>query len=174
MTLDELYLLVAETRYSHERLILMEAECADEDWTVYLHEATRPGAYRVRDFHAYQAYAPALPASWIVSGAPGEREGRDDESAVGALALSDLAQILASAIVDRPWQLRAIRRSTGEGDTYRVEALDSRTDEARVFTTLAAYQQASRADTAADISPTEEGRPASAPLPSSIATGRGG
>lgn len=173
MTIDELYLLVAETRCSHERLILGEAVCADEDWTVYLHEAARPGAYRVRDFHAYQAYAPLLPASWIVSGAPGEREGREDEATVGTLALSDLAQILASATVGPLWRLRAIRCTAGGGDTYRVEALDLRTDEVRVFTTLAAYQQASREDTGADVSPTQT-LPTSAPLPSSIATGRGG
>jgi len=173
MTIDDLYFLVAETRCSHERLILEEAVCADEDWTVYLHDAVRTGVYRVRDFHAYQAYAPILPASWIVSGAPGERAGRDEGSAGGDLTLPDLAQILASAIVAPLWQLRAIRRSAGEGDTYRVEALDPRTDEARVFTTLAAYQQASREDTGADVSPTQT-LSASAPLPPSLATGRGG
>ncbi len=175
MTIDELYLLVAEIRCSHGRLVLGDAECADEDWTVYLHEAARPGACRVRDFHAYQAYAPILPASWIVGGAPVEREGQDDEAVVGALTLPDIAQILASATVDRPWQLRAIRRTSGGGDTYRVEAQDPRTDEARVFATLAAYQQASREGAGINVlpaEPAEERQPVSAPPPS-LAVGNG-
>jgi len=148
MTTDELYLLVAETRCEHGRLPLHDAVRSGDDWTAFLRAPAHPGPFAVRDFHAFQALAPQLPATWIVP-APAAPAAR------GALTLPDLALILADALEPdpSPWRLHAIHRtrpapshggSDGDGDTYLVELVDPATADVRLALTLAAYHQARR------------------------------
>jgi len=66
MTTDDLYLLVAETRCEHGLLSLDAALRSGDDWTAFLRAPTHPDPFAVRDFPAYQALAPHLPAAWIV------------------------------------------------------------------------------------------------------------
>ncbi len=149
MTTDELYLLAAETRCEHGHLLLTDAVRTGDDWTAFLRAPALPGPFAVRDFHAFQALAPQLPATWIVPppAAPG---------APGALTLPDLALILADALEPdpSPWRLHAIHRTrpalshgsdgggSSDGDTYLVELVDPATADVRLALTLAAYHQA--------------------------------
>ncbi len=155
MTTDELYLLVAETRCEHGRLPLHDAVRTGDDWTAFLRAPALPGPFAVRDFHAFQALAPQLPATWIVPppAAPAAR---------GALTLPDLALILADALEPdpSPWRLHAIHRTRpapshgsdgggssdgdSDGDTYLIELVDPATADVRLALTLAAYHQARR------------------------------
>ncbi len=157
MTIDELSLLVAETRCAHGRLTLEDAQRTGDDWTVYLRATAHPCPYKVRDYQAYQTHVPALPAAWLVPRTRPERHGRDYGTAPGDITLPQLAQLLAAVPArddDAPaWQLYAIHH-TGDaaaaptvGDaTYLVEGLDPTTAEVRPFASLAAYQRAQRPD----------------------------
>ena len=151
MTTDDLSLLVAETRCAHGRLILDDAERAGHEWTVYLHDAAHPCTFRVHDYHAFQAHAPALPAAWIVLPTRAERAGHDYDADAGALTLPEVAQLLT----DEPdadgsaWQLHAIHRTgsvaTDTGTTYLIEVVDPATGEVRTAPSFAAYLQLQRA-----------------------------
>jgi len=158
MTIDDLYLLVAETRCEHSLLSLDAALRSGDDWTAYLRAPALPGPFAVRDFPAYQALAPHLPAAWIVP------PRRADPPA--ALTLPDLALILADALAPdpSPWRLSAIRRPrTAPSDaatTYLVDLVDPATAEVRAVPTLAAYHQTRCPAPAPTLAP-----PSSLPLP---------
>jgi len=145
MTTDDLYLLVAETRCEHGLLSLDAALRSGDDWTAFLRAPHLPGPFAVRDFPAFQALAPHLPAAWIV---PPPR--RADPPA--ALTLPDLALILADALAPdpSPWRLSAIRRTrtapSDGGVAYLVDLVDPATAEVRAVPTLAAYHQTRHPD----------------------------
>ncbi len=151
MTTDDLYLLVAEMRCEHGHLILDDAARAGtgDDWTVYLHDATHPCTFQVRDYQAFQAHAPALPAAWLVLQTRAERAGHDYDADIGTLTLPELAQFLAdeqdAASPGPTWRLQAIHRAgrlpTGAGAAYLIELADPATAEVRTVPTLAAYHQ---------------------------------
>jgi len=151
MTTADLYLLVAETRCAHGRLILDDVARAGtgDDWTVYLHDATHPCTFRVRDYQAFQAHAPALPAAWMILQTRTERAGHDYDADIGTLTLPELAQFLAdeqdAASPGRAWRLQAIHRvgpvTTGAGVAYLIELADPATGEVRTVPSRAAYQQ---------------------------------
>jgi len=149
MTTDELYLLVAETRCEHGYLLLDDAARTGDDWTAYLRGPAHPCPFAVRDFHAYQALAPHLPAAWIVPRPCTARPRRADDTAA-ALTLPELALILADALEPdaSTWRLHAIHRTrtlpTNGGNAYLVELVDPATAEVRAVPTLAAYHQARR------------------------------
>ncbi len=110
MTTDELYLLVAETRCEHGRLPLNDAVRTGDDWTALLRAPAHPGPFAVRDFHAFQALAPHLPAAWIVP--PPHPAPPRCADPPAALTLPDLTLILADALAPdpSPWRLSTIRR----------------------------------------------------------------
>jgi len=145
MTTDDLYLLLAETRCEHGLLSLDAALRSGDDWTAFLRAPTHPDPFAVRDFPAFQALAPHLPAAWIVPPPLPAPPRRADPPA--ALTLPDLALILADALAPdaSPWRLSAIRRPrTAPSDaatTYLVDLVDPATAEVRAVPTLAAYHQ---------------------------------
>jgi len=165
MTTDDLYLLLAETRCEHGLLSLDAALRSGDDWTAFLRAPHLPGPFAVRDFPAFQALAPHLPAAWIVPPPLPSPPRRADPPA--ALTLPDLALILADALAPdpSPWRLSAIRRPrTGPSDeatTYLVDLVDLATAEVRAVPTLAAYHQTRRPAPAPAPAPQ-----ASLPLPS--------
>jgi len=155
MTIDDLYLLVAETRCEHGLLSLDAALRTDDDWTAYLRAPAHPDPFAVRDFPAYQALAPHLPAAWIVPPplpAPPLPAPPRRADPPAALTLPDLALILADALAPdpSPWRLSAIRRPrTAPSDgatTYLVDLVDPATAEVRAVPTLAAYHQTRHPD----------------------------
>ncbi len=157
MTTDDLYLLVAETRCEHGRLILDDAERAGHAWTVYLHDAAQPCTFQVPDYQAFQTHAPALPAAWMVLQTRAERAGHDYDADAGALTLPEIAQLLA---VEQDadagtWLLHAIHRAgripTGAGVAYLIELADPATGEVRTAPSLAAYQQLRHDDAATPV-----------------------
>jgi len=141
MTIEEVYFMVAETRCSHGRITLEDAERTAGGWDVYLSDAAHPCAYRVRDYHAYQAYAPALPADWIVPRTCAERSGLHDVTAHGTITLPEIAQLLVADADGSIWQLHAIHHAaTATQDvSYVVEALNTTTQEVCAISTVAAY-----------------------------------
>ena len=159
MTTDEVYLLVTETRCAHGRLILDDAERAGHAWTVYLHDAAQPCTFRVPDYHAFQAHAPALPAAWMVLQTRAERAGHDYDADAGALTLPEIAQLLAAEqdAADVTWLMHAIHRvgrgptGTAGGVAYLIELADPATGEVRTVPTLAAYQQLRHDDAATPV-----------------------
>ncbi len=145
MTTDDLYLLVAETRCEHGLLSLDAALRSGDDWTAFLRAPALPRPFAVRDFPAYQALAPHLPAAWIVPPPYPAPPRRADPPA--ALTLPDLALILADALAPdpSPWCLSAIRRPrttpSDAATTYLVDLVDPATAEVRAVPSLAAYHQ---------------------------------
>jgi len=141
MTIEEVYFMVAETRFSHGRITLEDAEHTADGWDVYLRDPAHPCAYRVRDYHAYQAYAPALPADWLVPWTSAEGVGPDDGTTHGTITLPQLAQLLVADTAGSIWQLHAIHHAiTATQDiSYVVEVLDTTTREVRIIPTVAAY-----------------------------------
>jgi len=158
-TTADLYLLVAETRCEHDRLILDDAARTgtSDDWIVYLHDAAHPCTFRVPDYHAFQAHAPALPPAWLVLQTRAAHAGHDYDADAGALTLPELAQLLT----DEPdadgssWHLQAIHRAgrmpTGAGVAYLIELADPATGEVRTVPTLAAYHQLRHDDAATPV-----------------------
>jgi len=150
MTTDDLYLLVAETRCEHGLLSLDAALRSGDDWTAFLRAPTHPDPFAVRDFPAYQALAPHLPAAWIVP--PPRPAPPRPADPPAALTLPDLALILADALAPdpSPWRLSAIRRTrtapSDEATTYLVDLVDPATAEVRAVPTLAAYHQTRHPD----------------------------
>jgi hypothetical protein len=157
MTTDEVYLLVAETRCAHGRLILDDAERAGHAWTVYLHDAAHPCTFRVPDYHAFQAHAPALPAAWMVLQTRAERAGHDYDADAGALTLPEIAQLLAAEqdATDVIWLIHAIHRvgpvTTGANVAYLIELADPATGEVRTVPSRAAYHQLRHDDAATPV-----------------------
>jgi len=159
VTIDDLYLLLAETRCEHGHLTLEDAtrtadpadpaDPAADDWTAYLRDPAHPYPYEVRDFAAFQTHAPALPPAWLGPHTRAERTGRDDGAAPASITLPDLARILADLATgpdtDGPaWRLHALHRasppSAGTDATYLVELGDPATAEVRTAPSLAAYR----------------------------------
>ncbi len=161
MTTDDLYLLVAETRCEHGHLTLDDAARTgtSDDWTVYVHDAAQPCTFRVPDYPAFQAYAPALPAAWMILQTRAERAGHDYDADIGTLTLPELAQFLAdeqdAASPGPAWHLQAIHRvgpvTTGAGVAYLIELADPATGEVRTVPSRAAYQQLHHDDAAAPV-----------------------
>ncbi len=149
MTTADLYLLVAETRCAHGRLILDDAARTgtSDDWSVYLHDAAQPRTFRVHDYQALQAHAPVLPPAWMILQTRAARAGHDYDADAGTLTLPELAQLLTNepdaASPGPTWRLQAIHRAgrlpTGAGTAYLIELADPATAEVRTVPTLAAY-----------------------------------
>ncbi len=159
MTTADLYLLVAELRCEHGHLILDDAARTgtSDDWIVYLHDAAQPCAFRVHDYQAFQAHAPALPPAWMVLQTRVERAGHDYDADAGAITLPELAQLLTDE-PDAPGpagRLQAIHRAgrapTGAGVAYLIELADPTTGEVRTVPTLAAYHQLRHDDAATPV-----------------------
>jgi hypothetical protein len=142
MTIEDVYFIVADTRCAHGRLTLENAERTAGEWVVYLRDPAHPCAYQVRDYHAYQAYAPALPTDWIVPRTCAERIGPDAGATPGTITLPELTQILVADTDSSPWQLHAIHHAATATDdvSYVVEALNISTQEVRTIPTVAAYR----------------------------------
>ncbi len=161
MTTTDLYLLVAETCCAHGHLILDDAARTgtSDDWIAYLHDAAQPCTFRVHDYHAFQAHAPALPAAWMILQTRAARAGYDYDADAGALTLPELAPLLAAAqdADAGTWLLHAIHRA-GRGPTgaaggvaYLIELADPATGEVRTVPTLAAYHQLRHDDAATPV-----------------------
>jgi len=152
MTIEEMYFMVADARCAHSHLTLEDAEHIAGEWVVYLRAPAHPCAYRVRDYHAYQAYAPALPADWIVPRTCTERIGPDDGTTQGTITLPDLAQLLVADADGSTWQLHAIHHvaTTMQDVSYVVETLNTTTQEVRTISTVAAYRQMRQRGASAD------------------------
>jgi len=131
VTIDDLSLLLAETRCEHGRLILEDAtRAADttgiaDDWTAYLRDPAHPCPYEVRDFAAFQTHAPALPAAWLVLPPRAARLGRAYDDTSASLSLPDLARILAdlSNPAARPDPLAPAAGSDTPTPALRLHAL---------------------------------------------------
>jgi len=169
MTTADLYLLLAETRCEHGHLLLEDAARTgtddaartgtSDDWIAYLHDAAQPCTFRVHDYHASQAHAPALPPAWLVLQTRAARAGHDYDADAGALTLPELAQLLT----DEPdaagptWRLQAIHRAgrlpTGAagGVAYLIELADPATGEVRIVPSRAAYHQLRHNDAATPV-----------------------
>jgi len=151
MTTADFYLLVAEIRCEHGHLILDDAARTgtSDDWIVYRHDAAQPCTFRVHDYQAFQAHAPApaLPPAWMILQTRAERAGHDYDADAGTLTLPELAPLLAAEqdADAGTWLLHAIhragRRPTGDsgGITYLIELADPATGEVRTVPSLAAY-----------------------------------
>jgi len=111
MTVEEAYFMVADTRCAHGHLTLEDIESTAGAWVVYQRDAAHPYVYQVRDDHAYQAYAPALPADRIVPRTCIVRLGPDDGTVQGTITRPDLAQLLAADTDGSTWQLHAIHHT---------------------------------------------------------------